>query len=180
MKSKFKPYPLKDVYRLIEPGPVVLLTTALKDHINVMTMSWLTMIDFEPPLIACVVSNQNHSFHILKKTKECVINIPTEKIATEVTGVGNTSGADIDKFDRFDLTPLPATTVKAPLIEECYASLECRVIDSSLSTKYNLFFLEVKKAWVQPHKKYPPTLHHLGNGRFMIAGKTIKVPSRMK
>lgn len=59
--ANFKPYPLKDVYRLIEPGPVVLVTTALKDEKNIMTMSWHTMIDFEPPIIACVVSNRNHS-----------------------------------------------------------------------------------------------------------------------
>ncbi|WP_415063559.1 flavin reductase family protein [Bdellovibrio sp.] len=179
--GNFKPYPLKEVYRLIEPGPVVLVTTALKDEKNIMTMSWHTMIDFEPPIIACVVSNRNHSFNILRKSKECVINIPTSKIAQEVVGCGNTSGTNKNKFEYFHLTPTAASTVKAPLIKECYACLECKVIDSSLATKYNLFFLEVKKAWIRKEKtKYPATLHHFGRGHFMLPGKIIKIASRMK
>lgn len=182
--SQFSNYPLKNVYKLIEPGPVVLVTTAFKDEQNIMTMSWHTMIDFEPPLIACVISNRNHSFELLKKSKDCVINIPTKELAKKVVGCGNTSGVNLDKFDYFHLTPLPAMTVKAPLIKECYACLECKIVDSSLSSKYNLFFLEVKRAWIRADKKTkktpPATLHHLGRGMFMIAGKTIKIPSKMK
>ena len=175
-----KDYPLGKVYGLLEPGPVVLLTTFFRGKSNVMTMSWHTMIDFEPPIIACVISNQDHSFEMLKKSKECVLNIPTVNLAKQVVACGNTSGRDIDKFKKFNLTTHPASTVKAPLIEECYASLECKVINSRLSKQYNLFFLEVQKAWVTPLKKYPLTLHHFGNGRFMVAGKVIKLPSKMK
>jgi len=74
---KKKPLPLSYVYRLLEPGPVVLLTTAGVKRPNIMTMSWHMMIDFEPPLIGCVVSNRDYTFDILRKTKECVSNIPT-------------------------------------------------------------------------------------------------------
>src|SRR5208283_4543003 len=83
--------PLSEVYRLLEPGPVVLLTTARKGHANVMTMSWHTMMEFEPPLVGCVLSNRNFTFNILKATKECVINIPTVELAAKVVGCGNTS-----------------------------------------------------------------------------------------
>lgn len=138
------------------------------------------MIEFTPPQLACVMSEANYSFEALKKTKECVINIPTEDIAKKVVQVGNTTGADIDKFKKFGLTPLPASTVEAPLIEECYACLECKVVDTRMVKKYNLFILEVQKVWIKQATKSPATLHHTGRGYFRVAGKTIKLPSRMK
>jgi flavin reductase (DIM6/NTAB) family NADH-FMN oxidoreductase RutF len=172
--------PLSEVYRLLEPGPVVLLTTARNGKANVMTMSWHTMIDFEPPIVGCVVSNRNLTFNILKATKECVINIPTVDLAGKVVGCGNTSGRDIDKFKTFGLTTAAASKVDAPLINECYANLECRIVDARMAPKYNFFILEVIKAWIDPERKQPRTIHHLGRGVFMVAGKTIKLPSKMK
>jgi flavin reductase (DIM6/NTAB) family NADH-FMN oxidoreductase RutF len=100
---------LSAVYRLLEPGPVVLVTTARKGQANVMTMSWHTMIDFEPPMVGCTVSNGNFTFNILKATKECVLNIPTAELAVRVAGCGNTSGRDVDKFETFRLTPAAAS-----------------------------------------------------------------------
>ncbi len=90
---------LSKVYGLLEPGPVVLVTTARGGRSNVMPMSWYTMMEFEPPLVGCVISNRNYSFGVLKATKECVINIPTVEIAEKVVGCGNVSGADVDKFE---------------------------------------------------------------------------------
>src|SRR5450830_1405662 len=98
-----KSFPLSKVYRLLEPGPVVLVTTAEKGRANIMTMSWHTMLEFEPPLVGCVISNRNHSFGLLTASNECVINIPTVDIAEKVADCGNTSGADIDKFETFGL-----------------------------------------------------------------------------
>jgi flavin reductase (DIM6/NTAB) family NADH-FMN oxidoreductase RutF len=175
-----KSLPLSEVYRLLEPGPVVLLTTARKGHGNVMSVSWHTMMEFEPPLVGCVVSNRNFTFNILKATKECVLNIPTVELAAKVVGCGNTSGRKVDKFKTFRLTAAPASQIKAPLIAECYANLECRVVDARLVAKYNFFILEVVKAWIDPSRKQPRTIHHKGNGVFMVAGKTIRLPSRMK
>lgn len=178
MVKKF--FPLSKVYGLLEPGPVVLLTTARDGRPNIMTMSWQTMLEFEPPLVACVISNRNYSFDLLQESKECVINIPTVAIAEKVVACGNTSGASIDKFEKFGLTPKPAELVGAPLIDECFAHLECRVIDTSNVTKYGLFVLEVVKAWIDPKVKNPQTIHHLGNGNFMVAGDRIKLKSKMK
>ncbi len=177
---KKKVLPLSRVYGLLEPGPVVMVTTAYKGRADIMTMSWHTMMDFEPPIVGCVISNRDYTFNILKKTKECVINIPTVDLAKKVVGCGNTSGQKIDKFKVFHLTPVAASRVKAPLIDECYASLECKVIDMKMVTKYNFFILEVLKAWISPDKKQPQTIHHLGKGVFMVAGKIIKLPSKMK
>jgi len=171
---------LSKVYGLLEPGPVVLLTTARKGAANVMTMSWHTMMEFVPPLVGCVVSNRDFSFDALKATRQCVLNIPTAELAAKVVGCGNTSGRRVDKFTAFGLTPEPASLVGAPLIAECYANLECRVVDTRLVNRYNFFVLEVLKAWIDPACKDPRTLHHRGRGVFSVAGETIKLPSKMK
>jgi flavin reductase (DIM6/NTAB) family NADH-FMN oxidoreductase RutF len=170
-------FPLSEVYRLLEPGPVVLLTTASAGRANVMPMSWHLMMEFTPPLVGCVVSNRNYSFDSLKATRECVINIPTVELAETVVACGNTSGRSVDKFKAFGLTPVPAARIKAPLIAECYASLECKVRDAKLVTKYNFFILEVVQAWIDPARKRPRTIHHQGEGKFMVAGRTLHLPS---
>jgi flavin reductase (DIM6/NTAB) family NADH-FMN oxidoreductase RutF len=175
-----KSYPLSKVYGLLEPGPVVLLTTAGHERPNIMTLSWHTMIEFEPPLLGCVISNRNHSFHLLMASRECVINIPSQELAEKVVGCGNTSGAEVDKFERFCLTPMPAAQVDAPLIEECFANLECRVVDTAMVAKYGLFVVEVVMAWIDPAVKEPRTIHHLGHGDFMVAGERIRLKSKMK
>lgn len=172
--------PLADVYRLLEPGPVVLLTTARKGRFNIMPMSWHMMMDFEPPLVGCIVSNLNYSFGTLKTTRECVLNIPTEKLITQVVACGNCSGRTTDKYAAYGLTPAPAKYVSAPLIRECPVNFECRVVDSRLVTKYNLFVLEVVKAWADKPRKRLRTIHHMGGGRFMIAGRLMTLPSRKK
>jgi flavin reductase (DIM6/NTAB) family NADH-FMN oxidoreductase RutF len=172
--------PLGSVYRLLEPGPVVLLTTVRNGRPNVMPMSWHMMMEFEPPLIGCIVSDRNHSFRALKATKECVINIPTVGLIKETVACGNCSGRSTDKFAVFGLTPLPALRVQAPLIAECPANLECRVVDTRLVSRYSLFVLEVVKAWRDPRPKRLQTVHHLGMGRFMIAGRTQVLASRAK
>jgi flavin reductase (DIM6/NTAB) family NADH-FMN oxidoreductase RutF len=83
-----KHLPLSKVYQLLEPGPVVLLTTAYQGRANVMTMSWHMMVDFEPPVIACVVSEADFSFTALRATKECVIAIPAVELAPKVVAIG--------------------------------------------------------------------------------------------
>ena len=172
--------PLANVYQLLEPGPVVLLTTARRGRANVMTLSWHMMVEFEPPLVACVVSNAGYSFAALRATRECVIAVPALELAPKVVKVGNCSGRDTEKFGHFGLTPLPAARVAPPLIAECFANLECRVADARLVTKYNLFVLEVVKAWTDPAQKHPKTIHHHGYGRFVVDGEAIRLSSRMR
>jgi flavin reductase (DIM6/NTAB) family NADH-FMN oxidoreductase RutF len=174
-----KDLPLSKVYQLLEPGPVVLLTTSHKGRANIMTMSWHTMVEFEPPLIACVVSGADYSFAALRATKECVIAVPAVEMASTVVAIGNCSGRDVEKFERFSLTAAPAARVAPPLVAECFANLECKVADASLVNKYNLFVLEVLKAWIDPAQKHPKTIHHHGNGRFAVDGEMIKLKSRM-
>jgi flavin reductase (DIM6/NTAB) family NADH-FMN oxidoreductase RutF len=174
-----KNLPLSKVYQLLEPGPVVLLTTAQKGRANIMTMSWHMMVEFEPPLVACVVSSANYSFAALRATKECVIAIPAVELAPTVVKVGNCSGRNMRKFEKFGLTAAPAERVAPPLVAECFANLECRVADTRLVEKYDLFVLEVIKAWIDPAQKNPKTIHHRGDGRFAVDGEIIKLKSKM-
>lgn len=174
-----KELPLAKVYQLIEPGPVVLLTTHGKHGPNVMTMSWHMMVEFTPPLIACIVSTGDFSFTALRASKECVIAVPAAELAETVVKVGNCSGRDTDKFAAFGLTPASATLVEAPLISECFANLECRVTDTRMVNKYGLFILEVVKAWVDPRQADAKTIHHRGYGSFAIDGEIIQLESRM-
>src|ERR1039457_1257936 len=169
---------LSKVYQLLEPGPVVLLTTSHKGQHNIMAMSWHMMVEFEPPLVACVVSSADYSFAALRTTKECVIAIPALELASKVVEVGNCSGRDVEKFERFCLTPVPAQRVAPPLVAECFANLECKVADTRLVKKYNLFILEVVKAWINPAQQAAKTIHHRGFGRFVVDGKTITLKSR--
>ena len=175
-------FPLPKVYGLLEPGPVVLLTTSHRGRANVMPMSWHTMMEFEPPLVGCVVSGRNFSFAALKSTRQCVLNIPTAELAKKLVACGNSSGRKLDKFQSCGLTPVrkARSLVDAPLIAECYANLECKVVDTRLVARYNFFVLEVVKAWIDPSCKDPRTLHHRGRGLFMVAGESIKLASKMK
>ncbi len=174
---KKKKLSLSKVYQLIEPGPVIMVTTQKDGKPNVMTMAWHMMVDFTPPLIAMVMGSEDYSFSLFKATGQCVINIPDAKLAKQVVGVGNCSGKKIDKFKKFELTQDPASIVQPPLIRECFANLECTVVNTTLVSKYNIFIVEVVAAWITTSRKRQHTLHHWGHGRFAVEGKFIKLYS---
>jgi len=170
--------PLSKAFRFIEPGPVVLVTTATAGRPNLMTMSWHMVMDFTP-LIGCIIGPWDYSFRALRTTGECVIAIPTVDLASKVVEIGNCSGAQLDKFEAFGLTPVPAKKVKAPLVAECLANLECQVVDDRMVEKYNLFILEVVKAWTDPKRQERRTIHHNGDGTFVVDGRTINLKKKM-
>jgi flavin reductase (DIM6/NTAB) family NADH-FMN oxidoreductase RutF len=177
MNPSKKELPLGQVYGLLESGPVVLLSTSRAGRFNVMPMSWHTMMEFVPPLIGCVVSSANYTFEILRRTGECVINVPPAGLAKKVVACGNASGQTVDKFKTYGLTPLAGAIVKAPLVAECFAHFECKVVNRTLVKKYNFFVLEVVQAWIDPRQKRPRTMHHQGEGVFFVPGRTFKLPS---
>ena len=167
-------FPVDKVRRLLEPGPVVLVSSAHKDETNIMTMGWHMMVEFQPSLVSGIISSANHSFEMIRKSRQCVINVPTEDIAAAVVKIGNSSGRDVDKFDAFGLTAAPGTRVRAPLIVECYANFECELVDASQVKTYNMFIFEVVQAHVATAPKYPKTIHYRGDGEFMISGQTTR------
>lgn len=172
--------PLAEVYAILEPGPVLLVSTAQDGRANVMPMSWHTMMEFEPPLVGCVLSAANHSFKALEATGECVLNVPSAELLDKLVACGNSHGDKVDKFARFGLTAVPSAQVQPPRVEECYANLECRVVDRQLVGSYNFFVLEVVQAWRDPAVTAPRTLHHRGYGKFMLAGEEVQTGSAMR
>ena len=167
-------FPVDNIRRFLEPGPIVLVNSAWEGQTNIMTMGWHMVMEFQPSLIGCYIWTENHSFDLVRKSKECVINIPTVELAPTVVDIGNSSGRDIDKFSKFGLTAVPAAKVGAPLIAECFASFECKLVDASLIKKYSLFVLQVVKAHAATSPKYPKTIHYRGDGVFMISGANTR------
>jgi flavin reductase (DIM6/NTAB) family NADH-FMN oxidoreductase RutF len=169
--------PMEKAFMLIEPGPVIMVTTNDKDRNNVMTISWHMVMDFTPK-IALTTGPWNHSFEALMHTKECVLAIPTIDLAEKVIRIGDCSGTDVDKFEKFNLTPLPAADVKAPLISECLACMECRITD--YLELHGIFILEGTRAWIDNERKERRTFHANGDGTFVVDGNTINLRSLME
>ncbi len=161
---------LDKAFTLIEPGPVVLVTTNDGRKNNIMTISWTMVLDFTP-LLAITTGRWNHSFAALRKTRECVIAIPTVDMLDEVVGIGTCSGKDTDKFSRFGLTPVKAETVRSPLIKECLANIECKVTD--IVAKHDIVVLEGLVAYVDAARKERRTVHAVGDGTFIVDGRRI-------
>jgi len=168
-----EPYHSNYYSRVLEPGPIVLVSSAWKGKKNIMTMGWHLVIEFSPSLVGCVIAEDNVSFEMIRKSRECVINVPTADMVDQVVGIGNCDGDEVDKFEQFHLTPGKAAKVAAPLIEECFANLECRIVDTRFVKKYNFFILEVVKAHVATVPKYPRTLHYRGEGTFIVSGSVL-------
>lgn len=166
-------FPVENVRRFLEPGPIVLVSSAWKGQANVMTMGWHMVMETSPSLIGTYIWTEDHTRKMVLKSRECVINIPTVELLETAIAIGNSSGAEIDKFETFGLTAVPGKKVAAPLIAECYASFECRLHDARLVKRYSLFVWEVVKAHVATSPKYPKTFHYRGDGVFMIAGENV-------
>lgn len=158
---------LDKAFTLLEPGPVVLVTTHDGRRHNIMTISWTMVLDFTPRF-AITTGAWNFSFAALKKTRECVIAVPAVDLLDEVVGIGTCSGADIDKFARFALTPVPGRAVRAPLIGQCLANIECRATD--FVKKHDIVVLEAVAAWKNPARREKRTVHAVGDGTFIADG----------
>ncbi len=161
---------ISKAFTLMEPGPVVLVTTRDGNKNNIMTISWTMVLDFTPAF-AITTGAWNHSFAALRKNRECVIAIPTVDMLDQVVGIGTCSGADTDKFARFRLTPMPGQFVKAPLIKECLANIECKVVD--IVRRHNIVVLEAVAAYVDPARREKRTVHAVGDGTFIVDGRRL-------
>jgi flavin reductase (DIM6/NTAB) family NADH-FMN oxidoreductase RutF len=161
---------ISKAFTLMEPGPVVLVTTNDGKKNNIMTISWTMVVDFTPKF-AITTGPWNYSYAALQKSKECVISIPTVDLIDKVVGVGTCSGADTDKFEKFGLTPVKGKHVRSPLIKECLANIECNVIE--IVKKHNIVVLECVAAYIDPSRKEKRTLHAIGDGTFVVDGRKL-------
>jgi len=180
--------PLDKTNRLMNHGPLIMVSSFYKGRPNVCTVAWSMPVDFDPPKVACVIGEDNYTFECVRKTREFVINIPARSLLKKAIQCGSVSGKRIDKFKKFNLTPLPAERVKAPLVKECIAHLECRLLRADLADEYNMFLAEVVCAWAEKRlfknnrlmvqKKEAKTIHHLGARYFTFPQKAILFKSK--
>lgn len=161
---------LNRAFTLLEPGPVVLVTTHDGRQPNVMTISWTMVMDFTP-VFAITTGAWNHSFAALRKRRECVMAIPTVDMLDKVVGIGTCSGLDTDKFSKFRLTPVQASFVQPPLIQECLANIECKVVE--IIQRHHIVVLQAVAAYVDAQRKERRTLHAVGDGTFIVDGRRL-------
>ncbi len=161
---------LSKVFTLMEPGPVVLVTTHDGRKDNIMTISWTMVMDFTP-LFAITTGEWNYSYAALRKHRECVIAIPTVDMLDKVVGIGTCSGKDTDKFAKFKLTPMQGRAVRSPLIKECLANIECTVVD--IVRKHGIVVLKAVAACIDTARKEKRTVHAVGDGTFIVDGRKI-------
>ena len=169
-RAYMKKMQLSKAFTLMESGPVVLVTTSDGKKDNIMTISWTMVMDFTP-MFAITTGPWNYSYAALRKSKECVISIPTFDLLDKVVGVGTCSGADTDKFEKFGLTPVKGKYVRSPLIKECLANIECKVID--MVQKHNIVVLEGVAAYFDGSRKEKRTVHAIGDGTFIVDGRRL-------
>ena len=161
---------ISKAFTLMEPGPVVLVTTNDGKKNNIMTISWTMVVDFTPKF-AITTGPWNYSYAALQKSKECVVSIPTVDLIDKVVGVGTCSGANTDKFKKFGLTPVKGKHVRSPLIKECLANIECKVID--IVEKHNIVVLEAVAAYIDNSRQEKRTFHPAGDGMFVVDGRKL-------
>jgi len=177
--------PLARFNRLINTGPVVLVSTMSNEGPNVMTCAWNMPCARKPPTIALAIGSASHTHSVLRDTRECVVNVPAQSQLAAVAICGKASGRDGDKFKLANLTPREAKMVKAPWVAETMGHLECRVVDGfdELIERYNLFLCEVLCVWAEEKafsdgrwrvdEGRAPTLHHLGGPHFHVPGELL-------
>lgn len=174
--------PLSKANRLLNSGPVVLVSTHYKGKSNIMTVAWQMPVSQAPPLVAISVRESRYSHTLIEKSREFVLNIPTIELLSVVDYCGSVSGRELDKFKEMNLTPVPAKKVSAPLIGECVGHLECKLSSSHEAGDHTVFVGEVVSAsaeetlfdehWMVEKAKL---IHHLGGDLYTVPEKRIGV-----
>lgn len=180
------------VYRLLNHGPTVLVSTAHGPQRNIMAAAWNMPLDFDPPKIAIVIDKNTYTRELIEASGHFAINVPCRAQAELVVKVGSSSGRELlgkdraNKFDAFDLPTFPATKIEAPLLKGCVAWLECKVVpEPHIRDVYDLYLAEVVAAqadervfsegrWHFEGHDELRTIHHIAGGNFFASGEAFK------
>ena len=175
------PVELRRSYRLLNHGPVVLVTAAAGGRDNVMPAAWVMPVDFEPPLVAAVIAEGTFTRELVDASGELALSIPPASILDAVYEAGQLDGREVDKWSRLGLSRARASRVAAPLVEGCLGWLECRVVDRSLAERHDLFVCETVAAWADDElfqggewrfaEGDRRSVHHVAAGRFFLTGE---------
>lgn len=177
--------PLVKASRLINAGPVVLITSQYKDKANVMTAAWITPLSFRPPLVGVAIHPARFTHELIKKSEQFAINVPGISLLKAVEICGTYSGKEVDKFAKAGITPVDALEIDVPLVEECLGHIECVLVDTFIVGDHTLFVGQVVAAsvaegafddvWILEDEEAKP-LHHLGGSFYALLDKRIESP----
>ncbi|HVJ40464.1 MAG TPA: flavin reductase family protein [Dongiaceae bacterium] len=177
---------LPRAYRLLNHGPVVLVSSAHGGRRNVMAASWSMPVDFDPPKVAVVIDKSTLTRELVEASGAFALNIPLRPLARATEIVGTESGRDIDKFAALGIDTFAADKIAAPLVAGCAGWLECRVIEEPHNQQaYDLFLAEVVAASADPvlfsngrwhfPAGSPRSLHYIAGGAFFETGEAFSV-----
>ena len=172
-------------YRLLHPRNTILVSCAGKDgKSNIITLAWSMPVSLNPPLVAVSIAPKRYSHKLIEESKEFVINIPTMEIVKETLYCGRVSGRNVDKFKEAKLTATPAKKVKAPIIKECIAHLECVVDQQIKAGDHTIFLGRVVAAYANDGVfsetfdiKKAKLVYHLGGDAFTTTSDEVVTPS---
>ena len=182
---------LSRAYRLLNHGPVTIVTSAHAGRRNIMAAAWTMPLDFSPPKVCVVIDKSTLTRELVEASGSFALNIPCRTQAQTTLDVGSIGGrevTDVDKFAHFGLGTRPATQIEAPLLEGCVGWLECRVLSEPHNQQaYDLFIGEVVAAWADDsvfrdgrwHFDEAPdakrTLHYIAGGSFYVTGESLSL-----
>ncbi len=139
---------VKTFHYLLHPYNTSLVTCCDTDgNPNIITIAWLTPVSVSPPLVGMSIGPSRFSYGLIRQTGEFVVNVAPYDIARQVLFCGRRSGRDVDKFAESGLTPLEAQNVRPPIIKECVAHLECRVVQDIEAGDHHIVVGEVLAAY---------------------------------
>ncbi len=182
-----KELPLEKSWKLLNHGPVTLVTSAHQGKTNVMAASWAMPLDYSPPKVLLVVDANSYTRELIDESGEFGLQIPKRRLAEQTVAVGQASGRDGDKFHRFSLETFASKHISAPLLKNCVAWMECKVIPDA-SQRYDLFIAEVVACYVDSSVFHDNdwdfgvdplerTMHYISSGEFFASGERFAVPT---
>lgn len=185
-----QPVELSRCSQLLNHGPVTLVTSAHNGRRDVMAASWAMALDFDPPKVIVIMDSNTLTRELVDASGEFGLQLPLRAIAEQTLAVGSNSGKDLDKFAAFNLNTFPSQKIAAPMIEECAAWLECKVIPDA-SDRYDIVIAEVIAAysnaevytdnrWHFGDNPLNRTMHYVAGGQFFATGESFKVEASEK
>jgi flavin reductase (DIM6/NTAB) family NADH-FMN oxidoreductase RutF len=134
---------------ILFPVPAALVAVGSVERPNLLTIAWIGMMASNPPILAISLKKGRYSLGIIRAEREFTVNIPSAAQIIETDFCGLVSGRNHNKFEESGLTAVPASLVKAPLVEECPFNLECKVVQETAFGYWVVFFGEIVETHVQ-------------------------------
>lgn len=172
-----------DARRLLNPGPVAIVTTAWRAAANAAPISWCAPLSMAPPLVGVVVHPHRHTADMIRFSEEFAINIPGPGLLKQTAFLGTLSGLQANKLEAAGLDTFAAQSISAPLIDGCLAWIECGLVDVIPTGDHTLFVGRVVKVqaldeayaqrWLLQERAFSP-LTYLGGTSYAVISEPLE------